>query len=214
MTKTHTLLALLLLCTVGLTKANWVTLDFPDASDTYVNGIDGDKIVGYYEDISGTQHGFLYNGVTWATLDFPGASSTRAYGIDGDKIVGCYEYGVHRPHGFLYNGITWDTLDALGATWTAAHGIYGDKIVGCYDGRGFLYDGSTWTTLEFVSPGLGGTCISDIDGNNMVGYYTTDLIPSGLLYDGMSWTPIYAFGTMPWTLFVKQLLFLIWSALT
>ena len=37
----------------------WTTLDHPSATSTYLNGIDGANMVGYYTDSSGNNHGFM-----------------------------------------------------------------------------------------------------------------------------------------------------------
>ena len=77
----------------------YATLDAPlGTNGTYAQGISGSCIVGYYEDSSDLDHGFLYNGSTstYTTLDDPLASpdgkvnGTRAYGISGSNIVGAY----------------------------------------------------------------------------------------------------------------------------
>jgi hypothetical protein len=43
----------------NLNSQSLTSLDYPGAIATYAYGIDGDNIVGYYEDASGTTHGFL-----------------------------------------------------------------------------------------------------------------------------------------------------------
>lgn len=91
---------------------------------------------------------------------------------------------------------TWTTLDFPGATTdTIVLGIEGSNLVGSYyyDGlhsHGFLYDGKTWTSLSM--PGWDWTHIFDIDGSNLVGWYTgyKDGLNHGFLYDGTSWTTI------------------------
>lgn len=39
--------------------------------------------------------------------------------------------------------------------------------------HGYVYDGATWTTIDVPIPGCTGTVIRDIDGNRIVGGYTT-----------------------------------------
>jgi hypothetical protein len=46
---------------------NWIIIDKPGATRTFINGIDGSNIVGYYQDTSGL-HGFLYTIPEPATL--------------------------------------------------------------------------------------------------------------------------------------------------
>ncbi len=69
----------------------WTTLNAPGTNFTYLNGIDGDNIVGYYGNQS-----FLYDGTSWTILTYPGATYTYANGISGNTIVG-YRY---EPHGY------------------------------------------------------------------------------------------------------------------
>jgi len=46
----------------------YTILDDPlGVNGTYVNGISGNNIVGYYVDSSGHNNGFLYNGSTYTT---------------------------------------------------------------------------------------------------------------------------------------------------
>ena len=75
----------------------------PGAIRTYINGIDGSNLVGYYQDAQSPYHyhGFLYNGTNWTTLDFPGATATYISGIDGGNLVGMYQNGSG-SHGFIY----------------------------------------------------------------------------------------------------------------
>jgi hypothetical protein len=86
---------LALLIVISSAEANWTTLDFPGAEETYTFGIGGGKIVGAYLDTSGNLHGFLYDGANWATLDFPGAGATELNGIDGNRIVGVHGVDVY-----------------------------------------------------------------------------------------------------------------------
>src|SRR5215469_4223673 len=113
--KRTTLMRAALLCCLaagGPAKAGFKTLDVPSATGgTFVWGIDGGNIVGYYTDGTG-DHGFLYNGSTYTTLDDPLATKgfTHAYGISGNNIVGSY-IDATGFHGFLYNGSSYTTLD-------------------------------------------------------------------------------------------------------
>ena len=99
-----TAVTLFLFTVLGATASHatytWTTLDHPSATSTYLNGIDGANMVGYYTDSGGT-HGTLYDGSTWTTLDYPGASSTALYAIDGANMVGNYWDGSGDRHGFM-----------------------------------------------------------------------------------------------------------------
>lgn len=191
---------------------NYSILDVPGASDTAAYAIDGNNIVGYYDDDTGT-HGFLYDGTTYRTLDdltsqapdFPDYAGTWACGIDGSNIVGYYQgYNPQNmtwtTNGFLYNGTTasYQTLDVpgsnTGTTW--AWGISGNNIVGYYwvtkpsgidyNIFGFLYNGTTYQTLSV--PGASSTQAYGVSGNNIVGYYADDANNNhGFLYNGTTY---------------------------
>ena len=48
-------------------------------------------ITGYYRDVDGILHAFVYADAAFTTLDFPGASDTTAFGInDKGEVVGTY----------------------------------------------------------------------------------------------------------------------------
>ena len=90
----------------GGLKFTWTTLDDPDAtSNTYVNGISGSLIVGYFYD-NVTYHGFIFNtgDSSWTTLDNPASpDGTWFNAVDGGLIVGGYYDGSDNGRGFIYN---------------------------------------------------------------------------------------------------------------
>jgi hypothetical protein len=167
---------------------SWTALNMPGAKSTFITGVSGNNIVGYYWDASYNTHGCLYNGTTWTTLDKPGSDYTEIYGVDGSNLV-----GSAGNHGFRYNGTTWTTIDKPGA-WTSINDISGNKLVGSYyDGsytHGFLYNGTTWTTLDMPWTTQLDTEIRSISGNNMVGEYWGETGYQGFLYDGKTWTTL------------------------
>lgn len=124
------------------------------------------------------------------TLDVPGASSTSANGVDGNNVVGSWTDADGFSHGFLYDGTTYTTLDVPGANQTFITGIDGNNIVGTWtDSNGsniFVYDGTTYDTID-VPVFVRRIRALGIDGDNIVGWYDTDLDNfqfSGFLYDG------------------------------
>jgi len=198
---TRTLLVLLgslLLATpVAQGQFSAQTLDVPNATDTYAQGISGSNVVGYYLDTNGTFHGFLYNGSNYSTLDDPTAATgpglnvgTFAQGIDGTNVVGFYVGSDNMDHGFLFNGSSYTTLDdPRGAGGTTPFGISGANIVGSYsdnaefpDVQGFLYNGGTYTPLGALSA-------QGISGGSIVGNYPPDTsgYSHGFLYNGSSY---------------------------
>jgi hypothetical protein len=155
----------------------WTTLDYPGGYGTWVSGISGNNLVGFYAD-SPNYYGygnraFSYNGTNWAAINPPGAGATRACGIDGNKIVGYYADGSGN-HGFSYDGAVYATIDYPGTNVTAVYGIDGSNLVGMHldasgNARGFFYNGTDFTPLDM--PGAVQTWVYGIDGSNLVGCY-------------------------------------------
>ena len=107
---------------------SWTPIDKPGATQTWIDGISGSKLVGDYD-----FHGAVYDmtGGTWTIHDMSGASSTWINGISGSNLVGYYE-DASGDHGFFYNGTSWTTLDYPGAAGTYVYGIEGNELVGYY----------------------------------------------------------------------------------
>jgi len=92
------------------------TLDDPNSVPkygTFVEGISGSNVVGFYGNSNNTRCGFVYNGSTYTTLDDPnGVNGTDESGcISGSNVVGSYTDSNNISHGFLYNGSTYTTID-------------------------------------------------------------------------------------------------------
>ena len=147
--------------------------DHPSATDTYLYGIDGNNIVGWYSDASG-DHSFKFDVSNFIPLDNPLGTSTHLHGIDGDNIVGSYIDSSGIRHGTLYDG-TWH--DRSSSTFkNDLYGIDGPDMVGysrlngtAVDTQGTLYDGA-WTNFNY--PGATSTSLHGVSGGNMVGAYT------------------------------------------
>jgi len=175
----------------------WTILDYPGSAYTQINGINNSKVVGsYYASSPNYTHeqGFVYDGTTWTSLDFAGSVYTSANGIEGSIIVGTYDTYDYRSgdyrHGFIYDGTTWTTLDVPGSDSTGIRGINENNIYGGFtDGlgtHGFIYDGTNWTTLDMpgITGGRSGTCVTGVEGFNVVGYYSTsDGDTHGFIYE-------------------------------
>lgn len=181
---------------VAAASATYVSFDFPGAADTFINGISGNSMVGYYRTSSNFQlwRGFVSDGVHNVSLDAPlGVMGTEAFGIAGSKIVGFYTDAANKNHGFVYDGSSYTTIDdPLGVNGTQAYGISGNKIVGTYSDaaskvHGFLYDGSSYTTIDNPA-GTTSTQLYGISGSNMVGYYTSPAATRGFTYNGTTFT--------------------------
>jgi hypothetical protein len=168
---------------------NYTTIDAPSATGgTTPLGIDGNSVVGYYQNSSGV-FGFLYNGNNYATLAFPSSADTIAAGISGNTIVGYYN-----QNGFLYNISTASYTmlnNPAGANGITPNGISGNNIVGTYwygsggnGAGGFLYNISTASYTLLNVPSSIQTFASGIDGNNIVGsYYSSSDQYCGFLYN-------------------------------
>ena len=107
---------------------NFTTLNNPNGvNGTFINGISGSTIVGYYNDFSDTPNGFTYNGSDFTTLNDPyGVNGTFINGISGSTIVGYYNDFSDTPNGFTYNGSDFTTLnDPYGVNGTFINGISG-----------------------------------------------------------------------------------------
>jgi len=126
-------------------SGTWTTLHVPGSPNTYAYGISGSSVVGWYQDSSHKERGFIYNITTqsYTYLDYPGANGTCLFGISGNSIV-----GVSSGGGFLYNGTSWTTLDYLGARTTWAYDISGSNIVGYYNDTSGVPHGFVYTVPE------------------------------------------------------------------
>jgi probable HAF family extracellular repeat protein len=183
----------------------YVTLNDPLASQgTFAEAInDLGQVVGYYQDSSGWQHGFLYSAGNYLTLDNPSANPRYTFptGInDLGHIVGS-NGGVNGQEGFLYGGGNFTALHHPQPTlWTGAHGInaLGDIVGGYHDGapHGFLYSGGNFTTLDAPwatrNDGGWGTYAAGINvSGQIVGtYYDSGHRPHGFLYSGGAYTTL------------------------
>jgi hypothetical protein len=139
---------------------NYTTLSVPGATDTWINGIDGNNIVGEFSTNGGsTLQGFIYNGSSYTTLNVPGATSTGLSDILGNDIVGYYTVGGVN-HGFLYDGSKFTTIDYPGAGFTGANDIAGNTIIGNYgsgggDSHGFMVTVPEPSAMALMGMGVG-----------------------------------------------------------
>jgi uncharacterized membrane protein len=100
---------------------NFITIDYPEAGDTAIIGINNEGIVvgWYYPYGSSVPQGFLYDGTTYTTINFPGADWTKLYDINNvGVIVGSYWDNVKEIiQSFVYDGSSYITLDVPDATF-------------------------------------------------------------------------------------------------
>jgi probable HAF family extracellular repeat protein len=149
-----------------------------------VNGLnDAGDLVGYYNDSSNHQHGYLAHvvGPVFTTLDH------RAAGINNlGQIVGSYvdTYGV--SYGYLYSGGTYKTLGQKNIVATGindAGDIVGYSITtaGTF---GFLDKGGTFSLLKDPSATGNTYAIGINDAGQIVGYYNNNSGVHGFLDSG------------------------------
>jgi uncharacterized membrane protein len=143
-----------------------MTLDFPNANDTFAWGVnDLGTVVGFWDvvDANGNllaNHGFVWNNGVFAQVDFPGAVDTIVFGINnaGD-LVGNWDSGLNsvNSHGFVCSKGQCFSFDVpfAGATVTQADDISANGyIVGTWGDasgalHGFLAVGSNFTSFDF-----------------------------------------------------------------
>ncbi len=113
----------------------------PGFKGTFACGIEGGKIVGYYEDGSAGYYGFIYDGTAYTPLNHPAAGQgsnlgTCVTGISGGSVVGHF-FDAVGSHGFLYDlaAKKFTTVDypAAAPGTTQVTGIATDTLVGFYD---------------------------------------------------------------------------------
>jgi hypothetical protein len=180
----------------------YTTFDVPGAKDTYIRGISGNHLVGFYDTAVGGALGYFYNGSTFTTLSDPLAVpySTTPYAVDGDTVVGSYMDSSGVDRGFIYSGGTYTTLNnPLGAYGTVLTGISGNTIVGQYRDsatnafKSFVYSSGTFNSLQ--DPNTDYTWVNGISGNTLVGeiqvasstygFITTIPEPSAVAFVGL-----------------------------
>jgi len=190
---------------------SYTPLDDPLGTNvTEALGIEGNNIVGVYQDATHYDHGFLYNRNTntYMTLDAPGEPYNYADAISGDNIAMTASDGYLRDSAAFVYQISTNSYTKLPYGpyhWTL--GISGSNIVGTdatSGSDGFLYNMSTSssTTLDDPLGTWGSEGNVGIDGKDIVHYYTDAKGAShGFLYNGTSYTtlddPLGTEGTYP-----------------
>ena len=186
-------------CALSVQDGSQLTLAYPGMRSTYVSGLFGTNIVGFYDgypDDEGNvdRHGFLFNGSNWTQLRPTNSLRSEARGISSNRIVGTFTDTNNRRHGYLLTNGVFTVLDYPSSSETRAYGVDGDRIVGDYRDtssvrRAFLRTGNSWTNFSF--PGAVSTSARGISGNRIVGNYT-DLSggAKGFILEGTNWTSL------------------------
>jgi len=122
--------------------STWSEIDYPQSRLTLAYGINGDQVVGYYQDsvANGLDvHGFVYNmqTATWQSFTDPAGvqgegaiePATNITGISGNYMVGQFAFSDNVTSAFLYDSGTWINLgDAF------ANGMDGNYFFGARGG--------------------------------------------------------------------------------
>jgi len=174
---------------------NWQTFNVPGAASTWIDGIDGENIVGSFSLLNQTSTtGFLYNRQTavWTYLTAPSYDWTLPLAISGNTIVGSAGSNTsYLRNGFSFQNSTgWSFLNSpLHGSDLEAYGIDGSNIVGgTGSGWSFIYDGTGWT--HFNSPFGDGSSAEGISGNTIVGTYysNSNYLRGGFIKNDNNWT--------------------------
>lgn len=169
-------LFLLGICQINA-QLDWQTFDVPGATHTWIDGIDGENIVGSFDDGTGIK-GFQYNRQTEAfnILQAPGPDWTVPLAISNGTIVGSLVGSTaFSRNGFAYFSASnsWSLLNPPDGLQNAfeAYGIDGANIVGgTGSGMSFVLNGSNWTFYN--SPYGTSSSAEGISGDKIVGSYT------------------------------------------
>lgn len=174
-------------------------IELHGATETVANGINMlGRVVGYYQNDTGT-HGFLLEpDGALVTIDFPGARWTAAFGVNNaGQIVGGYgstDKATGR-HGYLLSGGSFSSFDVPGSIDTVARGINSrGQIVGEYmapDGvrHGFRLSGGSYASVEFPESGAG-SANGINDSGQIVGLAGAGPSSSGFLFNSGSYSRI------------------------
>jgi len=190
---------------VSMLEAQYTVTPIPDppgSTNTFVVGISGTNLGGYYTDSSGVTHGFIYNRTANTSTpipDPPGSIATQVTGISGTNLGGYYTDSFGFVHGFIYYGAT-NTSTPIpyppNSYSIYVTGISGTNLGGYYTDssgvpHGFIYNGTNNTTTPIPNPP--GTIIfmdvTGISGTNLGGYYSDSSdVYHGFIYNGTTST--------------------------
>jgi subtilase-type serine protease len=181
-------------------QLNWQSFDVPGATATWIDGIDGENIVGSFFDGSATK-GFLYNRQTevFNILQAPSADWTVPLAISGGTVVGSVgSNGSYTRNGFAYSTSgSWNLLNPPQGVQNdlEAYGIDSANIVGgTGSGMSFVVNGSNWTF--FNSPFGNASSAEGISGIKIVGTYFDNgvYLRGGYIKENDNWTLLNVAG--------------------
>ena len=151
-------LLLCLVSTAAFSQAIIKTLDYPEATVTAPEDINGySVVVGYqYKDPDDISHGFFYQNGQFRSYDVPDSMGTQIRGINiGGDIVGAYTDSQNQSHGYVrYSSGEVKMLDLFGVNQTYPSGINDQgMITGLYIdnnqvGHFFVYANGQKTVVD------------------------------------------------------------------
>ena len=179
-------------------RINYLTLDATGAANgTYLTGVSGSNIVGYYIDSANNSHSFLYNGTTFTTLSDSNGFDIGAIGISGSNIL-AYDTGNISVF-FFSDGICTNigNLTPPNADDPQATGIDGNNIVGIASDNNatmssFLYAAGVYSIIGYPN-NISQTYVTGISGDYIVGDSNVPSnlgISHGFLYNGASYSTL------------------------
>jgi len=129
-------------CHGFLYNGTYTTIQYPGGGSTSAMGINNVTLISGGYNLSGDEHGFLYDGVNYSSFDCAGSTYTLPRGMNNSlQIVGHWNNSTDN-HGFLYQGGNCTNIDFPGVNVTYADAINDPgQIVGVYFGsygHGFL----------------------------------------------------------------------------
>ena len=169
---------------------------------TVLNGInDAGQVAGYYYDVSGIGHGFVYDSGNFTAIEDPSAANgTYAFGINSNgDVVGYYVDAGHVNHGFVYSGGSYTTLDdpsaAGGSTFAFGINDSGQVVGYYYDtnsiAHGFVYSNGVYTTIDDPSAAGGTFAFGINNAGEIVGNFVDSNFRShGFIDSGGNFTTI------------------------
>lgn len=199
-------------------NGSYQTIQFPNGNETYPMDInDNGKVVGYFRDPAGSEHGFIYTvsgGYTQYDHTGIAVTDTELYGINNsDGVVGDYYTGGGDPYGLFDDGIVTQAPlrypgTEITGTVTKVRGINNQSdLSGTYEDstgveHGFLKTGAGFYDL-FVPGAKQMSAMRLNDKQQVVGLYKDQNSQSHcFLFDGQSTYYTFDFpggvvGTIP-----------------
>ena len=172
---------------------SFVSIDAPGNSG-YTNalGIDGNNVVGNYQDSTLKSFGYFYNGNTglFTTINPPGGFAGGSLAISGNNVIGStFVYHVDTHPSLIFKFPVRPTEDATAIDGSNIVGIMLPALIRTLLLHGFLYNGATYATID--PPGSTNTYPTAISGVTIAGNFNSSGFSiRGFVYDGSAYTPI------------------------